>query len=205
MAEENTQTTQETKELGGAQTAGGDPTSSTTTPAPAQAEKTFTQTEVNELIKARLERERKGAPTKEELTAFRDWQDKQKTTEQKAADDLKAANEARAAAEQKAADLEAKFAAIKAGVAPEAAEDVVALAMRKVSDTMPLSKAIGEVLKKYPQFCSGDALQAASAPSGALQTASVPATTGAKINNGGGTNISGVEKCFLDKNPGIKI
>ncbi len=199
MAEEpqttqTTQTTQETKELGGAQTAGGDPTSSTTTPA--QAEKTFTQAEVNELIKARLERERKGAPTKEELTAFRDWQDKQKTTEQKAADDLKAANEARAAAEQKAADLEAKFLAMKAGVAPEAAEDVVALAMLKVSDTMPLSKAISEVLKKYPQFCGG------AAPAG---SAGIPATTGAKINNGGGTNISGVEKYFLDKNPGIKI
>ncbi len=199
MAEETTQTTQETKELSGAQTAGGDPTSSTSTPEPAQAEKTFTQTEVNELIKARLERERKGAPTKEELTAFRDWQDKQKTTEQKAADDLKAANEARSAAERKAADLEAKFIAMKAGVAPEAAEDVVALAMLKVSDDMPLSKAIAEVLKKYPQFCGGAALRAASAPGGA------PATTGAKINNGGGTNISGVEKHFLEKNPGIKI
>lgn len=189
MAEE-TQTTQETKELGGAQTAGGDPVSST--PAPAQAEKTFTQAEVNELIKARLERERKGAPTKEELTAFRDWQDMQKTTEQKAAEELKTANEARAAAEQKAADYEAIFTAIKAGVAPEAADDVVALAMLKVSDTMPLSKAIGEVLKKYPQFCGG-------------ASAGVPATTGAKINNGGGTNISGVEKLFLEKNPRLKI
>lgn len=61
MAEE-TQTTQENKEHSGAQTAGGDPTSSTTTPAPAQAEKTFTQAEVNELIKARLERERRARP-----------------------------------------------------------------------------------------------------------------------------------------------
>lgn len=186
MAEE-TQATQEPKELGGAQTAGGDPASST--PAPAQAEKTFTQAEVNELIKARLERERKGAPTKEELTAFRDWQDKQKTTEQKVADDLKAANEARTAAEQKVADYEAKFTAMIAGVAPDAADDVVALAMLKVNDTMPLSKAIAEVLQKYPQFCGGTA----------------PATTGAKINNGGGTNISGVEKRFLEKNPRLKI
>lgn len=83
---------------------------------------------------------------------------------------------------------------MKAGVAPEAADDVVALAMLKVSDDMPLSKAIAEVLKKYPQFCGGAALQAAAAP----------ATTGAKINNGG-INISGVEKRFLEKNPGLKV
>ena len=83
MAEE-TQTTQTTTELGGAQTAGGDP-NTTSTPDSVQAEKTFTQAEVNELIRVRLERERKGQPTKDELTAFRDWQNSQKTAEQKAA------------------------------------------------------------------------------------------------------------------------
>lgn len=188
MAEE-TQTTQTTTELGGAQTAGGDP-NTTSTPDSVQAEKTFTQAEVNELIRVRLERERKGQPTKDELTAFRDWQNSQKTAEQKAADDLKAAQDAQNAAEQKAADLEAVFAAVKAGVPADAAEDVVALAKLKVTETVTLSAAIAEVLKKYPQF-SG-----APAPA---------ATTGAKINNGGGNNISGVEKRFLEKNPGIKI
>ena len=101
MADE-TQTTQTTTELGGAQTAGGDP--NTSTPDTAGAEKTFTQAEVDSLIKSRLERERKGQPTKEELTAFREWQNSQKT------------------AEQKAADLEAVFAAVKAGVPADAAE-----------------------------------------------------------------------------------
>ena len=174
MAEETQTnlTTQTTTELGGAQTAGGDP-NTTSTPEPAGAEKTFTQAEVNELIRVRLERERKGQPTKDELTAFRSWQNSQKT------------------AEQKAADLEAMFAAMKAGVSAEAAEDVVALAKLKVSEDMPLTAAIAEVLKKYPQFCSG--------------TAAPVTTTGAKINNGGSTTISGVEKRFLEKNPGIKI
>ena len=193
MADE-TQTTQTTTEQtaalsgGGRTPSAGDPT--TSTPDTAQAEKTFTQAEVNELIRLRLERERKGQPTKDELTAFRDWQNSQKTAEQKAADDLKAAQEAQSAAEQKAADLEAIIAAVKAGVPADAAEDVVALAKLKVTETVTLSAAIAEVLKKYPQF------GAAPAPA---------ATTGAKINNGGGTSISGVEKRFLEKNPGIKI
>lgn len=192
---EVTQTTQTTTEPSGTQTAGGDP-NTTFTPNSVQAsvaagaEKTFTQNEVNDLIKARLERERKGQPTKDELAAFRDWQNSQKTAEQKAADDLRAAQDAQSAAEQKAADYEAMFAAMKAGVSPEAAEDVVALAKLKVSDTMPLSKAIDEVLKKYPQFTVG------TAPA---------ATTGTHTYNGGNNNISGVEKRFLEKNPGIKI
>lgn len=189
MAEE-TRTTQTTTEQTAALSGGGDP-NTTSTPDNVQAEKTFTQAEVNELIRARLERERKGQPTKDELTAFREWQNSQKTTEQKAADDLRAAQDAQSAAEQKAADYEAMFAAMKAGVSPEAAEDVVALAKLKVSDEMPLSAAIAEVLKKYPQFCGN-----APAP---------VATTGTKINNGGGTAVSGVEKRFLEKNPGIKI
>ncbi|MGN1422400.1 MAG: hypothetical protein ACI4XA_03415 [Oscillospiraceae bacterium] len=194
MADE-TRTTQTTTELGGAQTAGGAASpssdSATSTPDTAGAEKTFTQGEVDSLIKSRLERERKGQPTKDELTAFREWQNSQKTAEQKAADELKAAQDAQSAAEQKAADYEAMFAAMKAGVSAEAAEDVVALAKLKVSESMPLSAAIAEVLKKYPQFCGAPAPAAA--------------TTGARINNGGGTTVSGVEKRFLEKNPGIKI
>ena len=94
MADE-TQTTQTTTEQTATLSGGGD--SATSTPdtagraSPAGAEKTFTQAEVDSLIKSRLERERKGQPTKEELTAFREWQNSQKTAEQKAADELKAA------------------------------------------------------------------------------------------------------------------
>ena len=116
------------------------------------AAKTFTQDEVNDLIKARLERERKGQPTKDELAAFRAWQDEQKTAEQKQAEAVKAQSDRADAAEKKAAALEAKLLAASKGVSPEAADDVVALASLKVSDETPLEKAIDEVLKKYPQF-----------------------------------------------------
>lgn len=186
MADE-TQTTQTTQEQGGAQTAGGDPNVST--PEAAQgAEKTFTQDEVNDLIKARLERERKGQPTKDELAAFRAWQDEQKTAEQKQAEAIKAETDRADAAEKKAAALEAKLLATSMGVKPDAADDVVALAQLKVSDETPLEKAIMEVLKKYPQFTGGSA----------------PTTTGVPAGSGGAVR-SGVEAAFLAKNPGIKI
>lgn len=187
--EQNTQTTQE---QGGAQTAGGDPT--TSTPEPAQAAKTFTQDEVNDLIKSRLERERKGLPGKDELAAFHKWQDEQKSAEQKSAEAIKVQSDRADAAEKKVAALEAKLLAASKGVKPDAADDVVALASLKVSDDMPLEKAIDEVLKKYPQ--------ATLAPQ--FAGTSAPATTGVPGGNGG-ASCSGVEAAFLAKNPGIKI
>ena len=185
MADE-TQNTQATQEQGGAQTAGGDPTASTS--ESVQTEKTFTQKELDDIVRQRVERERKGQPTKDELKAFRDWQDSQKTAEQKTADEINAAKQAQTAAEQRAELLTAQVAAMKKGVSAEAVEDVIALAQGRTSDTVTLDKAIDEVLKKYPQFAG----------------ASAPQTTGVQTG-GGNQQASGVEAAFLAKNPGIKI
>ncbi len=185
MADE--QTTHTTQEQTAALSGGGDPNVST--PEPAQgAAKTFTQDEVNDLIKARVQRERKGLPSKDELEAFYKWQDDQKSAEQKSAEAIKAETDRADAAEKKAAALEAKLLATSKGVKPDAADDVVALAQLKVSDDMPLEKAIDEVLKKYPQFAG----------------TSASATTGVPGGNSGASR-SGVEAAFLAKNPGIKI
>ena len=153
-----------------------------------QAAKTFTQDEVNDLIKARVQRERKGLPSKDELEAFYKWQDEQKSAEQKSAEAIKAETDRADAAEKKATALEAKLLATSKGVKPDAADDVVALAQLTVSDDMPLEKAIDEVLKKYPQFAG----------------TSASATTGVPGGNSGASR-SGVEAAFLAKNPGIKI
>ena len=197
--EQNTQTTQATEQTA-ALSGGGDPTTSTQSFAQnilgdvnpdgivrktgAQgAAKTFTQDEVNDLIKARVQRERRGLPGKEELEAFHKWQDDQKSAEQKSAEAIKAQSD-----RAEAAALEAKLLATSKGVKPDAADDVVALASLKVSDDMPLEKAIDEVLKKYPQFAGGSA----------------PTTTGVSGGNGSAA-ISGVEAAFRAKNPGIKF
>ena len=49
-------------------------------------EKTFTQADVDRLIKERLAREKKGQPSKEDLEAFNNWKESQKTAEQKQAE-----------------------------------------------------------------------------------------------------------------------
>ena len=157
------------------------------------AEKTFTQAELDEIVKQRLERQKKGQPTKEEMDAFHKWQDSQKTAEQLSAEKISAAQPAARAAEKRAAAAEAKCCAFSKGVNAEAVDDVIALAIPKVDDNTTMEKAIEAVIAKYPSFCSAKS----EAPKGI--------TTGVSFGNGGGSQLSGVEAAFLAKNPGLKI
>ena len=180
---------------------GGDPTQAVKGNSPEKAvstnegaEKTFTQAELDEIVKQRLERQKKGQPTKEEMDAFHKWQDSQKTAEQLSAEKISAAQTAASEAEKRAAAAEAKCCAFSKGVSKEAVDDVIALAMNKVDDNTPIDKAIDAVIAKYPSFCSAKS----EAPKGI--------TTGVSFGNGGGgTQMSGVEAAFLAKNPGLKI
>lgn len=203
MAETNTTVTETNKAENGSTGAyGGDPTQAVkgganlpekavSTSEPEQTAKTFTQAELDAIVKQRLERQAKGQPSKEEMEAFRKWQDSQKTAEQLSQEKISAAESSRADAEKKLAAAEAKCCAYSKGVTAEAVDDVIALAMAKVSDDMPIEKAIDAVISKYPSFCS-----AKSAPQGV--------TTGVSFGNGG-KQPSGVEAAFLAKNPNIKI
>lgn len=115
-------------------------------------EKTFTQKELDDIVKQRLDRAKKDMPSKDELKAFREWKDSQKTAEQKAADDIAAANSAKEAAEREKQALEIKVACLSKGVLPDAAEDVIALAARLTDDNTSIEKAVDKVLEKYPAF-----------------------------------------------------
>lgn len=179
---------------------GGDPTQpvspqgekGVSTPEGVQAEKTFTQKELDEIVKQRLERQKKGQPSKEEMDAFHKWQDSQKTAEQLSAEKISAAESRAAEAEKKAAAAEAKAYAYSKGVNAEAVDDVIALAIPKVDDNTTMEKAIEAVIAKYPSFCSAKS----EAPKGI--------TTGVSFGNGGGSQLSGVEAAFYAKNPDLK-
>ncbi len=131
-----------------------------------QPEKNYTKAELD----AAVAQERKNVPSADELKAFNDWKEAQKTEQEKTAEKIRLAAEAQTAAEQKAALLEAKYTAVSKGVKPEAVEDVIALAKNKVSDKVTLEQAIESVIEKYPQF-------------GAVSDK--PATTGVTTPNNG--------------------
>lgn len=107
---------------------GGDPTqavsshrneNAVSTSAEGQTAKTFTQQEVDDIVKARLERAARGQPAKEELARFREWESSQKNAEQLTAEKI-------SAAEKSLEEANAKILALTKGVKAEAADDVLA-------------------------------------------------------------------------------
>lgn len=194
MAELNTSTTETTIV---AENTGGDSSqavnskgeNAVSTTDGVQSEKTFTQAEMDKVIADRLAREKKNLPSKEDLKAYKEWQDSQKTDEQKQNEAITNAEKAKSEAEQRASEFEAKYTAMSKGVKSDAVDDVIALAKVKVSDATTLEQAIDSVIAKYPQF-------GGNAPT---------ITTGVKTNNNNGANLSGVEAAFLARNPDLKL
>lgn len=117
-----------------------------------EPEKSFTQAELDNVVKERIAREKKNLPSKEELKAYKEWQDSKKTDEEKTNEKITKAEKAVLDAEQRATALEAKVSCLSKGVNADSTDDVVALAQRLVSDDVDINKAIDTVLKKYPSF-----------------------------------------------------
>ena len=159
MADETNTNATETKNM--AENSGGDPKGDTeksadavSTPESEQAEKTFTQKELDEIVKQRLDRAKKDMPSKDELKAFREWKDSQKTAEEKAAEQLAEVAAARDSAEREKNRLEIKVSCLSKGVDVDAVDDVIALAERFIDDDTTIEKAVEKVLEKYPSFRS---------------------------------------------------
>ena len=158
MADETNTNATETKNM--AENSGGDPkgdaekADAVSTPESEQAEKTFTQKELDEIVKQRLDRAKKDMPSKDELKAFREWKDSQKTAEQKAAEQLAEVAAARDTAEREKSRLEIKVSCLSKGVDVDAVDDVIALAERFIDDDTTIEKAVEKVLEKYPSFRS---------------------------------------------------
>ena len=118
----------------------------------AQEEKTFTQDDVDRLIQERVAREKKKQLSKDELKAYNEWKESQKTEEEKKNEALTNAENARIAAEERANSLEAKVTCLSKGVIATSVDDVVILAKAMVTDEITVEQAIDKVLEKYPSF-----------------------------------------------------
>lgn len=74
--------------------------------------KTFTQEEVNGIVKERLAKAQKGIPSKEELAKYNEWKESQKSQQDKYDDLVKNSNEK----DHTISTLEKEIAVLKAGV-----------------------------------------------------------------------------------------
>ena len=145
---------------------GGEPT-----PPP---EKTFTQEDVNNLIKRESSKQQEKLlkelgisdfkDAKDGLSKFREWQESQKTEQEKQADRLKELETNHTATTEENTVLKAQISAMKAGVKAESVEDVVTLAKTLVNDETDMNAAIAKVVEKYPHFAQQEVAQQEEEP-----------------------------------------
>ncbi len=146
--------------------------------------------EAQKIADAIVAKKLKDMPTKEEMAAFKAWQDEQKKPEK--SPELKAMEERLAQIEQEAAESKAKAtkyererAALAAGVTQDFVEFVAHKAGAMVTDDKTFDKALSEYLEANKQF------------KGQVKT-------GREMGDPQ-PQLDGVEKAFLAKNPDIKI
>lgn len=143
-------------------------------PENAQPEKVFTQKELDDIIKQRLERAAKNMPSKDELEDFRAWRSGKESGGVLGSDTLADIKTAREAAELRASEFEAKYTALALGAKSNAADDVIALAKIRISEGVSLEQAISAVIEKYPSFTAS------------ARTGEKPRTSGVHTSNNSG-------------------
>lgn len=129
-----------------------------------QSGKTFTQEDVNRLLKAEKESAKKALlkelgvedakSAKEGLAKYKEILDKDKTDAQRARESLGTETKAKQEAEKRALLAEAKVEVLSAGCKPGYLNDVITLAMEKVSDDKDLATVVKEMKEdsKYSTF-----------------------------------------------------
>ncbi|WP_054704733.1 hypothetical protein [Bacillus sp. JCM 19041] len=89
---------------------------------------------------------------KDGMAKFKEWQDSQKTEQEKQAERLQELEANYSTASEENNGLKAQISAMKAGVKADSVEDVVVLAQRLVNDDTDMDTAIKQVVERYPQF-----------------------------------------------------
>lgn len=113
-----------------------------------EQEKTFTQADVDKMIQARLDRERRKYPSEDEMTAYRTWKDSQQTEQERQAKREKefADNKsALTAAQAEVQQLKREKYVLSKGLTGEEAEFIAFKALRMVDDETTFEQAVDKL------------------------------------------------------------
>ena len=113
-----------------------------------EQEKTFTQADVDKMIQARLDRERRKYPSEDEMTAYRTWKDSQQTEqEQQAKREKEFADNKSAltAAQAEVQQLKREKYVLSKGLTGEEAEFIAFKALRMMDDKTTFEQAVDKL------------------------------------------------------------
>ena len=129
---------------------------------PVEPPKSFGQEEVNGIVAKEAKKAQEKLlkqlgiedfdTAKEGMSKFKEWQESQKSEQDKQAERMKELETNYSTASEENTSLKAQISAMKAGVLAESVEDVVTLAKTMISEDVDMNAAIAKVVEKYPQF-----------------------------------------------------
>ena len=140
-------------------------------------EKTFTQDEVNAIVKERLAKAQKGIPSKEELTKYNEWKESQKTQEDRYNDLVKSNGEK----DSTISTLRMENEVLKAGITD--ADDIEFIVYKVSKMDGDFSDNLKEYLTNNPKFNKKQETKATgveSRPTNVVQETGVSAILKAK-------------------------
>lgn len=164
-----------------------EPAEKTGTEGTKKLEKTFTQEEVNALLK----KERKNLPSDEELKAFKEYQDSKKTEDEKKSE--REAEYQKALAEKE--DLMKENLVFKKGVSNS--DDVEFLVYKISKMDGDFEDNLDAFLKEHPNYLKAEKEDDKD------ETTQNKETTGVKVNNGSVKTESGVDAILKSRHPDL--
>lgn len=117
-----------------------------------ETEKTYTQAEVERIVQARLDRERRKMPSKEELADYRQWKDT-RAEDQGRLDDL---NKQLVAVAQEKDQLQRENYVLKKGITGDKAEFIAFKASRMVDEHTTYEQAVDILTQKEEEKVTFD-------------------------------------------------
>lgn len=146
--------------------------------------KTFTQEEVNAMIQDRITREKKNMPSKDELKAFNEWKESQKTEAEKRSETLKENETLKA----RIIELENQSVVANAGVDSKFQKFVLSEVSQMEGD---FEDNLKDYIKENPQYLL------------VKETVETPKTTGVAVQKINENAESGVSAILKAKHPNL--
>ena len=110
-----------------------------------EQEKTFTQADVDKMIQARLDRERRKYPSEDEMTAYRTWKDSQQERQAKREKEFADNKSALTAAQAEVQQLKREKYVLSKGLTGEEAEFIAFKALRMMDDKTTFEQAVDKL------------------------------------------------------------
>ena len=148
-----------------------------------QEQKTFTQEELNEIVETRLAKAKKDMPSKEELQAYNEWKQNQKTEQEKNEELMNQLKANNGTLTDENAKLKAQIQIMNSNVKKEFVKFVTSEIMSQVDDKNDFDTVLKSYKKDNPQYFGDTVIKKTQTSPSLNAGGDKPQTTNDIMNN----------------------